>query len=254
MEDPDKKIYTMISFLYKLDQGNGVFPDVLIHNMKTITGINISDKDFEHFLRADILTTGHDIEKRPTVLLSSGAQSYLDNIDKAWLNIPEMRAAFNDASAKMDTPYSHRRSAKKTKKEEGNTKLKNSNDPVAKLLLYDHTTYNKAKFIKEYIHYLDQEIITSSDILNINTDITNSDDGSCPICEELYEKLKDGKKWHIEHKHFLKSLSEELYVFHEKNKEYYLKTIKDSSGQRTVLVEVGKGEVQFPEKTSIRRS
>jgi len=109
MESPDKKIYTMISFFYKLDQGNGIYPDVLIHNIKTITGINISDKDFEHFLRADILTIGHDIENRPTVLLSSGVQSYLDNIDEAWLNIPEMRTAFKDRSAEIDTPYSRRK-------------------------------------------------------------------------------------------------------------------------------------------------
>jgi len=254
MEDEEKTIYTMISFLKKLDQGKGVDPKVLIHNMETITGIDINKKKINDFLKADILTTGHDIENRPTVLLSSGAQNYLENIDEAWIKYPEMRTPFTDTSAMLDTPYSHRRSATKTKKEEGNTKLKNSDDPIAKLLLKDNMIYEKNKFINNYMHYLDKEIITSSDILNINIDITNLDDGSCPICEDLYENLKEHNKWHIEHKHFLNLLSEELYVFHEKNKQYYLKTIKDSSGQRTVLVEVGKGEVQFPKKTSIRRS
>ena len=256
MEDPDTIIYTMISFLYKLDDGKGVFPDVLIHNMKTITGIEITEKkELKDFLKKDILTIGHDEDNRETVLLSSGAQRYLDNIDKAWLKFPEMRAAFKDMSKEIDTPYSHRRSSKKTKKEEGNTKLKNLDDPIAKLLLKDDIIYEKNKFINNYMHYLDKEIITSSDILNININITNLDDGSCPICEDLYEKLKDDNiKWHTEHKHFLNLLSEDRYVFHEKNKQYYLKTIKDSSGQRTVLVEVGNGEVQFPKKTSIRRS
>ncbi|MCK5373059.1 MAG: hypothetical protein KAJ20_01875 [Candidatus Aenigmarchaeota archaeon] len=109
MEDPDKKIYTMISFINKLNQGEGVYPDVLFHNMKTITGIDISDKDFEHFLRADILTTGYDKYNRPTVLLSSGAQSYLGSIDEAWLRFPEMRTALKDRSAEIDIPYSKRK-------------------------------------------------------------------------------------------------------------------------------------------------
>ncbi|MCK5062368.1 MAG: hypothetical protein KAR23_00415 [Candidatus Aenigmarchaeota archaeon] len=77
--------------------------------MKTITGIDISDKDFEHFLRADILTTGYDKYNRPTVLLSSGAQSYLGSIDEAWLRFPEMRTALKDRSAEIDIPYSKRK-------------------------------------------------------------------------------------------------------------------------------------------------
>ncbi len=249
MKDLDKKIYTMISFIKKLDQGEGVYQDVLIHNMKTITGINVSGDDIKDFLKTDILTTGHDENNRETVLLSSGAQDYLDGFGDAWLKYPEMRIPYKSAIIPDSKKNMHR-----SEKKEGRDKLRVMKDPIAVLLLNSDTTIEKKK-LSDYMHYLEKSIITSSRHLYINIDITNLEDGSCPICEKLYEDLKRDKKkryFHNEHKHFLNISSDGFYVFYAKNKEYSTRTIKDPSGQRTVLVEVGKGDVELPKKTTIR--